>query len=67
MFKNVAIIGDGGMGTVLGILLANKAVTTRIWGYDRRQLEEIAKNRENKKFLSSTLSMMIRGPYPMQT
>jgi glycerol-3-phosphate dehydrogenase (NAD(P)+) len=51
MFKNVAIIGDGGMGTVLGMLLANKAVATRIWGYDRRQLEEIAKNRENKKFL----------------
>jgi len=51
MFKNVAIIGDGGMGTVLGMLLANKAVATRIWGYDRRQLEEIAKNRENKRFL----------------
>jgi glycerol-3-phosphate dehydrogenase (NAD(P)+) len=51
MFKNVAIIGDGGMGTVLGMLLANKAVATRIWGYDRRQLEEIAKNHENKKFL----------------
>jgi glycerol-3-phosphate dehydrogenase (NAD(P)+) len=51
MFKNVAIIGDGGMGTVLGMLLVTKGVEARIWGYDRRQLEEIAKNRENRKFL----------------
>jgi glycerol-3-phosphate dehydrogenase (NAD(P)+) len=51
MFRNIVIIGDGGMGTVLGMLLATKGISTRIWGYDRRQLEEIAKNRENKKFL----------------
>ena len=51
MFKNIAIIGDGGMGTVLGMLLATKGIAARIWGYDRRQLEEIAKNRENRKFL----------------
>ncbi|MGB2863072.1 MAG: NAD(P)H-dependent glycerol-3-phosphate dehydrogenase [Sedimentisphaerales bacterium] len=52
MFKNIAIIGDGGMGTVLGMLLATKGITARIWGYDRRQLEQIAHDRENKKFLS---------------
>ena len=52
MFKNISIIGDGGMGTVLGMLLATKGITTRIWGYDRRQLEQIAHDRENKKFLS---------------
>jgi glycerol-3-phosphate dehydrogenase (NAD(P)+) len=51
MFKNIAIIGDGGMGTVLGMLLCEKGIAARIWGYDRRQLEEIAKNRENRKFL----------------
>jgi glycerol-3-phosphate dehydrogenase (NAD(P)+) len=51
MFKNIAIIGDGGMGTVLGMLLCEKGLRARIWGYDRRQLEEMAKNRENKKFL----------------
>ena len=39
------------MGTVLGMLLATKSIAARIWGYDRRQLEEIAKNRENRKFL----------------
>jgi glycerol-3-phosphate dehydrogenase (NAD(P)+) len=52
MFKNIAIIGDGGMGTVLGMLLCEKGIAARIWGYDRRQLEETAKNRENRKFLS---------------
>ncbi|MHC4322884.1 MAG: NAD(P)H-dependent glycerol-3-phosphate dehydrogenase [Planctomycetota bacterium] len=52
MFKNISIIGDGGMGTVLGMLLCEKAVTARIWGYDRGQLEQIAHDRENKKFLS---------------
>jgi glycerol-3-phosphate dehydrogenase (NAD(P)+) len=51
MFKNITIIGDGGMGTVLGMLLVDKGITARIWGYNRRQLKEIAKNRENKKFL----------------
>jgi len=40
------------MGTVLGMLLCEKGVAARIWGYDRPQLEEIAKNRENRKFLS---------------
>jgi len=51
MFKNISIIGDGGMGTVLGMLLCEKGIAARIWGYNRRQLEEIAKNRENRKFL----------------
>ncbi len=59
MFKNISIIGDGGMGTVLAMLLCEKrdssaAVRTtsvRMWGYDRRQLEEIEQDRENKKFL----------------
>lgn len=51
MFKNLSIIGDGGMGTVLGMLLCRKNIHTRIWGYDYRQLEQIAQDRENRKFL----------------
>jgi glycerol-3-phosphate dehydrogenase (NAD(P)+) len=51
MFKNISIIGDGGMGTVLGMLLCEKGIAARIWGYDRQQLEETATNRENRKFL----------------
>jgi len=51
MFKNISIIGDGGMGTVLAMLLCEKGIAVRMWGYDRRQLEQIEQNRENKKFL----------------
>ena len=51
MFKNISIIGDGGMGTVLAMLLCKKGISTRMWGYDRQQLEQIEQNRENKKFL----------------
>ncbi len=52
MFKNISIIGDGGMGTVLGMLLCEKGISARIWGYDPEQLAQIAVLRENKKFLS---------------
>jgi len=51
MLNSVSIIGDGGMGTVLGMLLCEKNIAARIWGYDRDQLAEIAQHRENKKFL----------------
>ena len=39
------------MGTVLAILLAEKNIPVRIWGYDAVQLAETAEARENKKFL----------------
>ena len=51
MYKNVSIIGDGGMGTVLGMLLCEKGIAARIWGYDREQLAEIEQHRENQRFL----------------
>ncbi len=59
MFKNISIIGDGGMGTVLAMLLcekqyssaASQLTSVRMWGYDRKQLEEIERHGENKKFL----------------
>jgi glycerol-3-phosphate dehydrogenase (NAD(P)+) len=51
MFKNISIIGDGGMGTVLAMLLAEKNIPVRIWGYDTKQLQEMASARENVKFL----------------
>jgi glycerol-3-phosphate dehydrogenase (NAD(P)+) len=50
-YENIAIIGDGAMGTVLAMLLCEKNITTRMWGYDARQLKETAEARENKKFL----------------
>jgi glycerol-3-phosphate dehydrogenase (NAD(P)+) len=51
MFKNISIIGDGAMATVLGMLLCEKNISTRMWGYDREQLKQIESGRENKKFL----------------
>jgi glycerol-3-phosphate dehydrogenase (NAD(P)+) len=51
MFRNVSIIGDGAMGTVLAMLLAEKHIPVRMWGYDARQLADIERSRENTKFL----------------
>ena len=51
MFKNVSIIGDGAMGTVLAMLLCEKQIAVRMWGYDEAQLEKIASAGENVKFL----------------
>jgi len=50
-YRNVTIIGEGGMGTVLSILLCEKGIPARMWGYDARQLNEIEQSRENKRFL----------------
>ena len=50
-YKNISIIGDGAMATVLAMLLCKKKIATRMWGYDAEQLAEIAHSRENKKFL----------------
>jgi glycerol-3-phosphate dehydrogenase (NAD(P)+) len=54
MFRNISIIGDGGMGTVLAMLLCQKSTAyhrVRMWGHDAEQLAQIEKTRENKKFL----------------
>jgi len=50
-YRNVTIIGDGGMGTVLAMLLCEKGIATRMWGYDARQLAETEQSRENCRFL----------------
>jgi glycerol-3-phosphate dehydrogenase (NAD(P)+) len=51
MFRNVSIIGDGGMGTVLAMLLCEKKIAVRMWGYDAEQSQEMADRREHVKFL----------------
>jgi glycerol-3-phosphate dehydrogenase (NAD(P)+) len=53
MSKNISIIGDGAMGTVLAMMLCEKGMAVRMWGYNSQQLDEIAKARENIKFLPS--------------
>jgi len=51
MFKNISIIGDGAMATVLAMLLAEKKIPVRVWGYDAAQLRQIEQSRENTRFL----------------
>jgi glycerol-3-phosphate dehydrogenase (NAD(P)+) len=51
MFKNISIIGDGAMGTVLAMLLAEKKTPVRLWGYDAKQLHQTETTRRNSKFL----------------
>jgi glycerol-3-phosphate dehydrogenase (NAD(P)+) len=50
-YGNIAMIGDGGMGSVLSLLLCEKGLATRMWGYEARQLAEIERRRENVQFL----------------
>jgi len=60
-YERISIIGDGGMATVLAILLCEKRKAdhksratsheVRMWGYDRQQLAQIEQSRENRKFL----------------
>ncbi|MHC4624041.1 MAG: NAD(P)H-dependent glycerol-3-phosphate dehydrogenase [Planctomycetota bacterium] len=50
-YENIAIIGDGAMATVLAMLLCEKGIPVRMWGYDRDQLSEIESAGQNRKFL----------------
>jgi glycerol-3-phosphate dehydrogenase (NAD(P)+) len=50
-YESVAIVGDGGMASVLAILLCEKGILTRMWGHDAEQLAEIERRRENVIFL----------------
>jgi len=51
MFEKIAIIGDGGMGSVCAMLLCQKGFSVSMWGYDPDQLAEIEAARENVRFL----------------
>ncbi len=49
--QKAAIIGDGAMGTVCGLLLASKGIHVTMWGFFPEQVAQIQQDRENKKFL----------------
>ena len=49
--KNISVIGDGAMGSVCAMLLCEKGLAVRMWGYDEKQLAQIKEKRENFKFL----------------
>jgi len=49
--EKVAVVGDGAMGTVSALILANKGYNVSLWGYNRPQIEQISQKRENSLFL----------------
>lgn len=55
MFTNkkikIGVLGDGGWGTTLSVLLSNKGYSVTLWGAFSKNIADIEKNRENKKFL----------------
>ncbi len=50
--SRIAIIGDGGWGSALGIILHGNGHQVTIWGPDAAYLDDVARTGENKKFLS---------------
>ncbi len=48
---NIAVLGDGGWGTTIAILLANKGYTVRLWSAFRDYAAILDKKRVNPKFL----------------
>ena len=49
--KKISIIGDGGWGTTLAVLLADKGIPVTLWGAFPDYLVEMSRRRENRKFL----------------
>jgi len=47
----VAVIGDGGWGSALALTLARNGHAVRIWGPDAAYLADVARTRENPRFL----------------
>lgn len=49
--NNVLVIGDGAMGTALGLLMNAGGARVCVWGAFPQYCEEVSRTRENKKFL----------------
>jgi glycerol-3-phosphate dehydrogenase (NAD(P)+) len=51
MAEKITIIGDGAMGTVCALILANKGYSVSLWSYSDEQIYQIQQHRENRRFL----------------
>ena len=47
----IAVLGDGGWGTTLSLLLADKGFRVCLWGAFPGYIDEVRRSRENTKFL----------------
>ena len=51
MEKQCTVIGDGGMGTICAVMLAENGWAVRLWSAFADQARELAEHRENRRFL----------------
>ncbi|MBN1943375.1 MAG: NAD(P)-dependent glycerol-3-phosphate dehydrogenase [Phycisphaerae bacterium] len=51
MTQRITVIGDGGMGTICAIMLAENGHKVRLWSAFEDQAKELREHRENRKFL----------------
>jgi glycerol-3-phosphate dehydrogenase (NAD(P)+) len=51
MSKQITVIGDGAMGTLCGVMLAENGHAVRLWSAFEDQARDIESQRENRKFL----------------
>ena len=51
MKPQITVIGDGGWGTTVAILLANKGCEVTLWGAFPDYISVLKKERVNRKFL----------------
>ncbi len=49
--QQIAVIGDGAMGSVCAIILANNGYHVRLWGGFPENIDDMRQRGENKKFL----------------
>jgi glycerol-3-phosphate dehydrogenase (NAD(P)+) len=52
MVEQVAVIGAGQMATVCAVMLADRGIPVRMWGYRREHIEALKTTRENRKYLA---------------
>ena len=49
--EKIAIVGDGAMGSVCGLILANNGYDVGLWGAFPDNIADIIRHRENRKYL----------------
>ena len=52
---NISVIGGGSWGTALALVLSTKGYPVKIWDFDPRHVDNLAKDKENKKYLPGIL------------
>ena len=49
--ERATVIGDGAMGTVCALILAQRQTAVTLWGRSREHAETVQKERENRRYL----------------